>query len=87
MTEVRVDSTRYDIRVEAAAVGDRGSWQVVLDGTRIDFEKGRIRVALDGGEYSLLLVGTRADRPSACVSVRTQASLRRMLNGLNETND
>jgi cyclic beta-1,2-glucan synthetase len=53
---VKIDSTRYDIRVEAATPGDSGVPQAVLDGARIDCAAGRVRVALDGGAHSLMVV-------------------------------
>jgi cyclic beta-1,2-glucan synthetase len=55
---VKIESTRYDIRVEAPAAGARGVPQAVLDGVQIDCEEGRVRVALDGGAHRLSVVGS-----------------------------
>jgi len=52
---VKVDATRYDIRVEQVAHGRRDASHAVLDGAPIDAAGGRVRVALDGGTHSLLL--------------------------------
>jgi cyclic beta-1,2-glucan synthetase len=55
---VKIESTRYDIRVEAGAGGYRGVSQAVLDGAQIDCKGGQVRAALDGGTHSLVLVGS-----------------------------
>jgi cyclic beta-1,2-glucan synthetase len=52
---VKVDATRYDIRVDQVAHGRRDASHAVLDGAPIDAAGGRVRVALDGGTHSLLL--------------------------------
>jgi cyclic beta-1,2-glucan synthetase len=50
---VKLDSTRYDIRVEMPSHRCRGVSFATLDGVSILCAKGRIRVALDGATHQL----------------------------------
>lgn len=52
---VNVASTRYDIRVDNAATGDRDAPRAVLDGTPLQKTDTLLRVPLDGGTHSLLI--------------------------------
>ncbi|PWC45770.1 glucoamylase family protein [Azospirillum sp. TSO22-1] len=53
---VSVESTRYDIRVDAASHGDRDASHTVLDGSRLDRTDAAVRLPLDGGKHTLLVV-------------------------------
>jgi hypothetical protein len=52
--EVKVGSTRYEIRVKTAV--HRDAARAVLDGVRVELAKGEgVRVALDGKSHTLLI--------------------------------
>ena len=53
---VSVESTRYDIRVDAASPGGRDVSHTVLDGSRLDRADGAVRLPLDGGRHTLRMV-------------------------------
>ena len=52
---ISVESTRYDIRVDAASHGDRDASHMVLDGSRLDRTDGAVRLPIDGGRHTLLM--------------------------------
>jgi cyclic beta-1,2-glucan synthetase len=52
---VKVDGTRYDIRVISPSQRSRGISRAVLDGETLPAQQGPLRVALDGASHDLRL--------------------------------
>ncbi len=53
---LRVEGTRYDIRVDNSARPGPGGWSAVLDGEPLPASDAGVRVTLDGRQHSLAIV-------------------------------